>query len=67
MSIADRVQQALTTSSSQRKTQVEFVKLQEFYNQALETGIAKKPTYTLPPLDTAGHRLYQMTVNKQSR
>ena len=32
-----------------------FQELEVFYKNALESGLAKKSEYTLPPIDTIGH------------
>lgn len=37
----------------------DFVRLREFYEEMKRQGVAKKQEYSLPPLDTAGQRLYQ--------
>jgi len=66
MSIEDRVKQAVEANSTERNKEQDFAKLRDFYTQAQQAGIAQKQTYTIPPLDTVGQRLYQMTVTKQS-
>lgn len=37
----------------------EFVRLREFYEEMKRQGLALKQEYSLPPLDTAGQRIYQ--------
>lgn len=37
----------------------DFVRLRDFFEEMKRQGLAKKQEYSLPPLDTAGQRLYQ--------
>lgn len=37
-----------------------FVRLKEFYEQMKSQGLATKQEYSLPQLDTAGQRLFQV-------
>lgn len=67
MSITDRVEQTLTTDLVERKQKVEFTALRDFYEAMQRAGVAQKQPYSLPPLDTAGKRLRQITVHKNSR
>lgn len=41
----------------------EFIKLEQFYKDALDKGFAKKAEYTLPPLDLMGRNLYRSGFN----
>ena len=67
MLIADRVKQTLTANLKEPNKAEEFAKLQEFYQEMQRAGIARKQTYSLPPLDTVGRRLHQISTSKVSR
>lgn len=67
MSITDRVKQAVATNLTELNKKDEFVKLQDFYKEMKQAGIAQKQEYSLPPLDTVGRRLRQTTANKTPR
>ena len=58
MSVATRVEKAVKEKARNFANNPEFKKLEDFYRDMIEKGIAKKQEYSLPPLDTLGH-LYQ--------
>ncbi len=66
MSISERVQLTLADSIAELNSNPEFIKLREFYKEMQEAGIAKKPTYTLPPQDTAGLQIYQQAPPRKT-
>jgi hypothetical protein len=57
MSIENNVKQVLADEENRAKD-VNFQNLRDFYEQAKKDGIAAKPEYTLPQLDSIGRRLY---------
>ncbi len=67
MSLVERVQQCVAANEPQLNNDPEFVKLRDFYHEMQQAGIAKKATYSLPPLDTVGRRVYQLTASKTQR
>ncbi len=64
MKIEERIQEAITKTEASLNSNPEFLKLREFYLEMKEAGVAQKQEYTLPPLDTSGRRLHEMTVSK---
>ncbi len=64
MKIEERIQEAIIKTEASLNNNPEFVKLRDFYLAMQESGIAQKQEYTLPPLDTSGRRLHEMTVSK---
>lgn len=67
MSITDRVQDILDTQQHQREQSEELDKFRAFYDELLKAGIAKKPTYTLPSLDTVGRQIYQQMAQQKRK
>ncbi|NOT58028.1 MAG: hypothetical protein HOP18_25775 [Deltaproteobacteria bacterium] len=67
MAITDRVTHTLETNLKELNKKAEFVKLRDFYKRMQESGVAKKPAYSLPPLDTVGRRFRQPTTSKATR
>jgi hypothetical protein len=57
MSIETNVKQVLANEENRAKD-VDFQNLRDFYEQAKKEGIAVKPEYTLPQLDSIGRRFY---------
>ena len=66
MSITERVQQVIANSTEFEQDK-DFIKLREFYEEMDQAGIVKKPTYSLPPLDTVGKRFHELTANQFRR
>ncbi len=64
MKIADKIQQATKQIRNKLKHDENFQNLENFYKAMQEQGIAKKPEYTLPQLDTIGRRLIETTHRK---
>lgn len=60
MSITERVQQTIDIKISEFSKDPEFIKLSKFYQEMQQSGIAQQQTYSLPPADTIGRRLYQL-------
>ena len=54
MSIVDRVRELSEQQTTNFRKDDNFLKLEEFYKMAVESGIAKKPEYNLPQMDTIG-------------
>jgi hypothetical protein len=67
MKIEERIQEAITKTETSLNSNPEFVKLRDFYLEMQEAGIAQKQEYTLPPLDTSGRRLHEMTISKTTK
>jgi hypothetical protein len=54
MKIADKVRQLSEQEGAKLREDNNFLEIEEFYKSAIESGIAKKPEYTLPQIDTIG-------------
>jgi hypothetical protein len=59
MTLAEEVQKEIEERKEALKDNKEYVRLRDFYIEMQELGIAKKPEYDLPPLDTIGRDLYE--------
>lgn len=59
--IAKRMQKEFDKCQANFSKDPKFQELQKFYLEMQAKGIAKKQEYSLPQLDTIGHRLYQVT------
>lgn len=64
MSIVDKVQKLSEQQTANFRKDANFLRLEEFYKMAVDSGIAKKPEYTLPQMDTIG---MLFAVNKDSQ
>lgn len=64
MSIEERVKQTLEENRESFANDPEFTKLQEFYLEMQRLGLVRQQEYDLPPLDTSGRRVYEMTESK---
>ena len=53
------LQQVIAEKERDFSSDPAFVRLREFYEEMKRQGLAKKQEYSLPPLDTAGQRLFQ--------
>ena len=60
MAIVEELQKELEKKKETLEKNKEFVRLREFYAEMQELGVAKKPEYNLPPLDTIGRHLYEI-------
>jgi len=67
MSLTDQVQQVIEAGPPKTVETPEFAKLRDFYVEMQRLGIATKQEYNLPPLDTVGRRLHELTQIKVSR
>lgn len=54
MTITEKVRQLSEQQGASFRQDANFIKIEEFYKKAVETGIAKKPEYSLPQIDTIG-------------
>ena len=61
MNIKEKIEQALEGKRESLLADPEFTKLQEFYLEMQRLGVVRKQEYTLPPLDTTGRRVQEMT------
>ncbi len=61
MAIVEELQRELEKKKETLEKNKEYVRLREFYIEMQELGVAKKPEYTLPPLDTIGRHLYEIS------
>lgn len=61
MAIKEKVEQTLDAQRDVLLADPEFAKLQEFYLEMQKIGVAQKQEYTLPPLDTTGRRVQELT------
>jgi hypothetical protein len=58
MGIVEEVERVIgTPPPGELLNSADLKNLKDFYDRMKEAGIAKKPEYTLPPLDTIGRRL----------
>jgi hypothetical protein len=60
MTLAEEVKKEIEEKKESLKDNKEYVRLRDFYIEMQELGIAKKPEYDLPPLDTIGRKLYEL-------
>lgn len=67
MTIVEEIQKELVEKKELLEKSKGFKELQEFYTEMQELGVAKKPQYDLPPIDTIGRHLYEVrhTANKK--
>lgn len=56
MNIEEKVRKAIADESKREQTS-DYQNLREFYEAKKREGVALKPEYSLPPLDTVGHSL----------
>ena len=66
MTIVDRIEQETRKKKEEFEKEPEFQSLRDFYSEMQSLGIAKKPEYSMPPLDTIGRRLYE-TAHSSTR
>ncbi len=59
--IVKRMQKEINKYQSNFSKDPKFQELQKFYLEMQAKGIAKRQEYSLPQLDTVGHRLYKAT------
>lgn len=62
MSIVKSIKKIVFTDK--RQTNPSFSKLQKFYLQKLEKGIAIKKEYSIPPLDKQERQHYETCLSK---
>jgi hypothetical protein len=55
--IAVKIKLEIDRLHQQFEKNSEFNKLEKFYSEMRASGIAKKPEYSLPQLDTVGHTI----------
>ena len=61
MTLADEVKKEIEEKKEALKDNKEYVRLRDFYIEMQELGVAKKMEYDLPPLDTIGRHLYEIS------
>jgi hypothetical protein len=61
MTLADEVRKEIEEKKETLKDNKEYVRLRDFYIEMQELGVAKKTEYDLPPLDTIGRHLYEIS------
>jgi hypothetical protein len=66
MTITEEVALVIANGQEHRKEDSQFAELQAFYEEMKRLGIAKKPEYTAPQLDTVGRGFYKALVVKES-
>ena len=67
MSVTDQIRQIVEAEKTRMENDPEFVRLRDFYAEMQKAGIAQKQSYTLPPLDTVGRRIYQGLSMKSAK
>ncbi len=65
MDIVKEVERVINNPPSELLNSSDLRSLKEFYDRMKEAGIAKKPEYTLPQLDTIGRRLATQYSNQE--
>ena len=60
MTLVEEIQKEIEEKKESLKDNKEYASLRDFYVEMQELGVAKKPEYDLPPLDTIGRRLYEV-------
>ena len=58
MKLQDEINKVLADTGSRLAQDPDFCKLQEFYREKIQEGVALKQDYNLPPLDTIGRGIY---------
>jgi hypothetical protein len=59
MQTTDELRKVLAEKAQIFAPSPEFIQLREFYEEMKRQGVVKKQEYAVPPLDTAGQKLYQ--------
>lgn len=59
METTTELQKVLAEKGREFATNSDFIRLRDFYEEMKKRGLVIKQDYSLPPLDTAGQRLYQ--------
>ena len=54
MTIVEKIRQLTEQQRANFRQDANFLKIEEFYKIAVEAGIAKRPEYNLPQIDTLG-------------
>jgi len=60
MTMVEEVEKEISERNESLENDKDYVRLRDFYVEMQELGVAKKPQYDLPPLDTIGRRLYEV-------
>ncbi len=60
MTTVEELEKVIKESGEILEKNIDFVKLRDFYEEMQELGVAKRPQYDLPPVDTIGRRLYEI-------
>ncbi len=60
MTMVEEVEKEINERKEALENNKDYVRLRDFYVEMQELGVAKKPQYDLPPLDTIGRRLYEV-------
>ena len=68
MTIAEKVAQEVVKHEDKSEANSDLFRQKEFYARMMAEGLIKKQEYTAPVLDTAGRRMYQLSLpNKSSQ
>ncbi len=62
MNIEDKVKTLNKEQGDNFRKDQDFVKMEEFYKQAIDSGLARKPEYSLPQIDTIGSIFYFQSI-----
>ncbi len=54
MTIIEKMRELSEQQAPSFRKDTNFLKIEQFYKKAIEDGIAKKPEYNLPQIDTIG-------------
>ncbi len=60
MSIVEEVKKEIVEQTKTLSKDRDFVRLQDFYAEMKELGVAKSSSYDLPPLDTLGKNFFEI-------
>jgi len=63
MTLTKKVRQLSEQQGPNFRKDANFLKIEEFYKNAVETGIARKPEYNLPQIDTIGIAFHTKSQN----
>jgi len=58
MPIEEQLKKLFEEDGKEREKDENFTNLRDFYQKMKEAGFVAQPSYTLPPIDTAGKSLY---------
>lgn len=64
MDIIDKIREITEKEAADFRQDDNFIKMEKFYRNALESGMIRKPEYNLPQIDTIGV-IFQMNATQK--